>query len=559
MQASHAEGSVGLAEACLRKKQMAASMRIHRATRAGRRLAGAILLAATGVLLAAPADAQLFERRQDFFPFSLFGDRGGQPPSGYPRYGGAPQQPMESAKAPPPRKPETPPTSTVLVIGDSLADWLAYGLEEALTDTPEIGVVRKIRPFSGLVRYDARSEAVEWPQAVKEMLATEQPAVIVVMLGLNDRQALRERINAKPQKQEAATPAQGQGQAQGEAPAASPGSEPAQQPSAENAAPAAPPAAPANEPPQRTQTVSYEFHTDKWGDAYTKRVDEMIAALKAKGVPVVWVGLPAIRTRTTSDITYLDEIYRTRAAKAGIVYVDVWDGFVDDRGGFAVQGPDFEGQIRRLRSNDGVHFTKAGAVKLAHYVEHDLRRVMSNRPVPVALPGTEEQAPKVPGGATRAAVGAVVPLTAGAAETGDLLGGGGTPAPGGAAADPMVARVLSRGDAIAAPPAGRADNFSWPRTGATANISNEVEIVPAAAPTPAAAPAAPPAAAAKSPPAKGAATVKKPDAKPETKPDAKKEATPDTPPFRSPRRSRVELDGAVRPPSPVGPGPTNVR
>ena len=512
------------------------------------RLASALVLAASGMLVAAPADAQLFERRQDFFPFSFFGDRGGPPPSSFPRFGGAPAPPSESAKAPPPRKQETAPTSTVLVVGDSLADWLAYGLEEALTDTPEIGVVRKIRPSSGLVRYDARNEAVEWPQAVKETLGSEQPSVIVVMLGLNDRQALRERINPKPQKQETAAPAQQQGQAQGqgEGSSAPSGTEPAQQPSAETATPPTPPAAPASEPPQRTQTVSYEFHTDKWGEAYAKRVDEMIAALKAKGVPVLWVGLPAIRTRTTSDVTYLDEIYRARAARAGIVYVDVWDGFVDDRGGFAVQGPDFEGQIRRLRSGDGVHFTKYGAVKLAHYVEHDLRRVMANRPVPVALPGTDEQAPKASGSGTRAAVGAVIPLTAGAAETGDLLGGGGTPAPGGAAADPIVARVLSRGDAIAAPPASRADNFSWPRGGATANISTEVEIVP---PTPAPEPAAP----TKGAPAKNAAK------KPETKPDAKKEAAPETPPLRSPRRTRADVDGPIRPPSPVGPGPTNVR
>jgi hypothetical protein len=521
-----------------------------------RRFASALVLAATGgPLFAASADAQLFERRQDFFPFSLFGDRGPPPPSVFPGFRGIPPPPSEGAKAPPPRKAETPPTSTVLVIGDSLADWLAYGLEEALTDTPEIGVVRKIRPLSGLVRYEARNEAIEWPQAVKEMLAGEQPGVIVVMLGLNDRQALRERINPKPQKQETAAPAQGQGEA---TPAPS-GSEPAPAPSGEPAAQPAPPAAaaaPASEPARPAQMVNYEFHTDKWTEAYTKRVDEMIAALKAKGVPVLWVGLPALRTRTTSDITYLDEIYRARAARAGIVYLDVWDGFVDDQGRFAVQGPDFEGQIRRLRAGDGVHFTKAGAVKLAHYVEHDLRRVMLNRPVPVALPGTDEQgSPKALGGGTaRAAVGTVVPLNAGAAETGDLLGAVGTPAPGGAAADPMAARVLSRGDAIPAPPAGRADNFSWPRAGATANISNEVEIVPAApAPAPSAQPAA---AAAKVAPGKSVA--KKPE-KPETKPDAKKEATPETPPLRSPRRSRADLDGAIRPPSPIGPAAPNVR
>jgi len=55
--------------------------------------------------------------------------------------------------------------------------------------------------------------------------------------------------------------------------------------------------------------------------------------------------------------------------KAGIVYVDVWDGFVDEDGRFAQSGPDFEGQTRRLRAGDGVHFTQAGARKLAHFVE----------------------------------------------------------------------------------------------------------------------------------------------------------------------------------------------
>jgi hypothetical protein len=43
------------------------------------------------------------------------------------------------------------------------------------------------------------------------------------------------------------------------------------------------------------QTVSYDFHTDNWAEAYGKRIDAMIAALKTNGVPVLWVGLPAIR------------------------------------------------------------------------------------------------------------------------------------------------------------------------------------------------------------------------------------------------------------------------
>ena len=125
---------------------------------------------------------------------------------------------------------------------------------------------------------------------------------------------------------------------------------------------------------------AYEFRTDEWAATYTKRIDATIAALKSAGVPVFWVGLPSIRgPKSTSDMQYLNDLYRARVEKAGINYIDVWDGFVDDSGRFIPQGPDFEGQIRRLRAGDGVHFTKAGARKLAHYLEREIRRVHGAR------------------------------------------------------------------------------------------------------------------------------------------------------------------------------------
>ena len=209
----------------------------------------------------------------------------------------------------------------------------------------------------------------------------------------------------------------------------------------------------------------------------------MIAALKSKGVPVLWVGLPAVYgTKSTSDMSYFDEIFRARAERAGIVYVDIWDGFVDESGRYVTQGPDFEGQIRRLRTGDGVHFTKYGAVKLAQYVAQDLRRVMSSHVVPVALPA-QEGAPAKPGAGPRPAVGPVLPLTADTSvDSNNLLGDGGRTAP--ANADPIAVRVLTHGDPIPAP-SGRADDFSWPRPGGNANAE--------AAPEPAAVtPSAPP-------------------------------------------------------------------
>jgi hypothetical protein len=222
----------------------------------------------------------------------------------------------------------------------------------------------------------------------------------------------------------------------------------------------------------------YDFHTDQWAALYVKRVDAMIAALKSKGVPVIWVGLPAIRgTKATSDVSYLDELYRERAERAGIIYVDIWDGFVDEDGDFAMQGPDFEGQIRRLRTADGVYFTKAGAVKIASYVDRELRRVMPSYVAPVALPGPEST-PKFGSASARPDVGPVLPLTSSAGDHGSELLGGKVSTQ--TKSDPIAAKVLSRGESLAAP-AGRADDFSWPRSVSDPSTKPEVSPEPVAA------------------------------------------------------------------------------
>src|SRR3974390_2902979 len=113
----------------------------------------------------------------------------------------------DSTKAPATRKLEAPPTTNVVVIGDSLADWLGYGLDELYADQQEIGVERKIRATSGLVRYDAKNETLDWPAAIKDALANEKPDAIVVMLGLNDRVPLRDKNTPPPNAKRAGEPA----------------------------------------------------------------------------------------------------------------------------------------------------------------------------------------------------------------------------------------------------------------------------------------------------------------------------------------------------------------
>ena len=86
----------------------------------------------------------------------------------------------------------------MLVLGDAMADWLAYGLEDAYAEQPDMGVIRKHKTVSGLIKYQPKGDPADWTAAAKGILATEKPDAIVVMLGLNDRQPIREPAAEKP-------------------------------------------------------------------------------------------------------------------------------------------------------------------------------------------------------------------------------------------------------------------------------------------------------------------------------------------------------------------------
>ena len=59
----------------------------------------------------------------------------------------------------PPATPRRDATIKIVVMGDANGDWLAYGLEDAFSEKPEIGIVRKHRTESGLIRYDQHRDS----------------------------------------------------------------------------------------------------------------------------------------------------------------------------------------------------------------------------------------------------------------------------------------------------------------------------------------------------------------------------------------------------------------
>jgi uncharacterized protein len=386
---------------------------------------------------------------------------------------------QDFSRAPAAENRQTLPERSVLVLGDSMAGWLAYGLEEAYAEQLQMGVIRKHKTLSGLIKYQAHGDPADWSTVAKGILAADKPDAIVIMLGLADRVAIREpsadqsdnssdnmhdnvdagaktdakltdaKPDAKPHR-----PADGAAKPEKNAINTDLTGEDANNADAPVIAP---------KKSARSPNGLYEFREERWVELYTKKIQEMIAVVKSKGAPVIWVGLPAIRgAKGTADMLFLDSLYRDAAAEASITYVDVWDGFVDEAGRFLQKGPDFEGQIRQLRSDDGVYFTKRGARKLAHYAEREITRIVAARSTLIALPAERAtpDAGAIPGqSAPRPLAGPIVPLVASFAVTDRLLGG---PDSLPAAVDALAARTLVKGEALI-PPAGRADDFAWPR------------------------------------------------------------------------------------------------
>jgi hypothetical protein len=414
-------------------------------------------------------------------------------------------------------------------MGDGMADWLGYGLEDAFSDSPEVAIVRKNHQRSGLLRYDAKGD-LDWWHVARDELGQEKADYVVMMLGVGDRQNIREKDIAKEkEKDKEADKKKGKAEPGKTEPGLTETDKTADNQGDDPDSIMAP-----EQPGKKTNGV-VDFRTDQWAEIYTKRIDETIAALKSKGVPVFWVGLPALRgPKATADAVYLNDLYRARAEKAGVVYIDVWDGFVDEGGKFTTQGPDYEGQVRRLRSGDGIYFTKAGALKLAHYVEREIHRVMANRAMPIALPsgvlpGPQSDAKSAP--TARPLAGPVLPLTVMPGNSDELLGGAvSRPAHG----DPIATRVLVKGEPVSAP-TGRADDFAWPR-GSDAKAAQ-----PATAPNAETARAEPAATAPANP------EPKKIGAKGKTAADTKKPAEQKPKPVQHPAPRR-----AVAPSNPFG-------
>ncbi len=373
-----------------------------------RRLLTTLGVGIVALLLAAPLDAALAQQAPANGPFGffdfLFGPRPVRPP---------PQQGQRSAPATrrpaPPSEPPVPVAQVtpkdamarkILVVGDFVAGGLAWGLDQTFADEPKIAVIDKSNSNSGLVRDDY----YDWNKSLPGILNEVKPDVVVVALGANDRQQIRAGKDR------------------------------------------------------------LAMHSDGWEKTYTHRVAGLADTLKVFGRPFFWVSAPPMRASAAAgDMDYLNGLYKAAVTADGGHYVDIWNGFTDDNGNYTSSGPDVDGQLRALRSSDGINFTRAGRLKLAFYAEREIRKQTGIGTGSVDLFASASQTTQIeigPDGVKRL-VGPVISLT-------DPLPGASRALAGGAdnpdvtmANDTPQYKLIVQGAVLPLMP-GRADDFAWP-------------------------------------------------------------------------------------------------
>jgi hypothetical protein len=221
--------------------------------------------------------------------------------------------------APPP--PTTAPTTTTTTIpplrtpsaglplqiwvgGDSIAEGLGSSMEKLAGQTSTLKATSQARISTGLTRPDY----FDWPTAVHDVVAQQQPDVLVVVFGTNDPQ------------------------------------------------------------PIQTATGTYSFGTPQWDTEYRARVDAIMGA--ATGArKLVWVGLPVVRRENLEPkLEVLDQIFEQEAAKfPDVTYVDTRAMFSPD-GGYDAYLTAPDGTPVLVRAADGVHFSLTGYDMLAQAV-----------------------------------------------------------------------------------------------------------------------------------------------------------------------------------------------
>jgi hypothetical protein len=193
---------------------------------------------------------------------------------------------------------EPPQHLRVVVFGDSQGRGVAEGLQRVLIEDTRFKVLNRTHPGAAFVHGEA-----EWIAPIRKFLSQEKADIAIVMFGANDRLDMKGADSAP----------------------------------------------------------YLRFKTAAWRDEYARRTDMVLKPLVEAGLTVIWCGNPIARSEVySSDMTYINQIFAERAEAWGAQFLPLWEVTAGDGGKYAAYGKDLGGVTRRLRADDGIHFTSAG-------------------------------------------------------------------------------------------------------------------------------------------------------------------------------------------------------
>lgn len=224
----------------------------------------------------------------------------------------------------------------IVVLGDSLGQGLWEGLYRAFDEDKNLDFINHAKPGTGF----SRTTAEAWTKNLDDILKSDTYQIAVVMFGGFPYQDIR------------------------------------------------------------SGKQRLKVGTDEWREIFGKRVEAFIKKLRDANIAVYWVGLPIMRSAGQNEqAEALNDVFREKAFINGAKFVETWTGFTDDAGRYSAYGPDMTGQVKRLRADDGIHLTMRGYLKLAHFVEKQLRPDLTaaKRERNIPLAGNEEEQAKLIG------------------------------------------------------------------------------------------------------------------------------------------------------------------
>lgn len=221
--------------------------------------------------------------------------------------------PAANASVPPEAQgPAAPPSARkrerprdLLFIGDSLMGSMAYSLKKSAPRHPGYSIQLEYGISSSLVQ----SVYCDWQKRLEDLLAPGGYDRVIVFLGANDAQGIH------------------------------------------------------------TRGVDLPFDGEEWRIEYQGRVRKLLRTMDGRVGRIYWLGTPPMRKAAYGGkMKRINELIKEVCAEfPSAEYLDLEPLLGDGSGGYRA-AMELDGELKTVRSEDGIHFTQAGAQLLADFV-----------------------------------------------------------------------------------------------------------------------------------------------------------------------------------------------